>query len=179
MRQTNLIKSADRHKTLSVPPHVKEHNCPPCSFLELCWVLSLQIASFREGFPNQNYHRISVVRVTTAVHQYLTLNRWNKLAVAQLTKTCPTFMLFIPVVYMQLKEMWVRQNTTELSSVIYWFCDDMFRPWMAIFRSIAINRREWANVDMCYMRNKNVNEIVIVTGSSLLHCETQVRHISL
>jgi hypothetical protein len=65
-------------------------------------------------------------------------------------------MLFIPVVYVQLKEVWVRQNTTELSSVIYWFSDDMFQAWMAIFRSIAINRREWADVDMCYMRNKHV-----------------------
>jgi len=27
-----------------------------------------------------------------------------------------------------MKEVWVRQNTTELGSVIYWFCDDMFRP---------------------------------------------------
>jgi hypothetical protein len=67
-------------------------------------------------------------------------------------------------------------NTTELSRVFYWFCDDMFRPWMAIFRSIAIYRKEWANVDMCYMRNKHVKEIVTITGSSLSYWETHVRH---
>jgi hypothetical protein len=29
-------------------------------------------------------------------------------------------------------------NTTELGSVLYWLCDDMFRPRKAIFRSISI-----------------------------------------
>jgi hypothetical protein len=28
-------------------------------------------------------------------------------------------------------------NTTELSSVLYWFCDDMFQPRKAIFRSVS------------------------------------------
>jgi hypothetical protein len=36
----------------------------------------------------------------------------------------------------------VPSNTTELSSVLYWFCDAMFRPRKAIFRSISIYRRE-------------------------------------
>jgi hypothetical protein len=27
-------------------------------------------------------------------------------------------------------------NTTELSNVLYWICDDMFRPRKAILRSI-------------------------------------------
>jgi len=75
---------------LRVPPDVKEHSCYQCSFLKLLNIAPSNCLLHR-GFSNQNYLRIYVVRVTVAVHQYLTLNRWNKLAVAQLKKTYLTY----------------------------------------------------------------------------------------